>query len=188
MFVSSVKEVVFVVGAVVSLAGVSPISIPTVEDTGSVALLLRELSDITETILILFEGTHLSPGQIQTPEQKATINALITSLSPLKSPGSSPYFQGEVSDGQTVIPLVGFETLQRQQLEELLHKQQLLTLCNCQISFNDRTQKLQIVIKTHTSIEKASVDFSVEDPKTLGSPLVTLDQIHHYNEYDRVTV
>ncbi len=46
----------------------------------------------------------LSPTEIEKPENKATVHALLTSLSPTKK--TDTYFQGELTDGQTVIPLI----------------------------------------------------------------------------------
>lgn len=64
----------------------------------------------------------MSPSKIKCPEQQATVNAVVVSISPSK-PGAR-YFDGEVTDGKAVMRLVGFEKRQRDELESYC-KQQL---------------------------------------------------------------
>ena len=47
----------------------------------------------------------LSPREISSPEPSAVVKALVTSLSPVKP--KENMFYGELSDGETVVPLVG---------------------------------------------------------------------------------
>lgn len=128
----------------------------------------------------------LSPSTIESPIEKATVNAVLTSLSPQKLP--SRCFQGEQTDGDTVIPILGFDQSQRQKLQHYLDDHTPLTLQNCQISLNKVTGKYQIIIKLYTSVEKSSVNYHITDPKTLGSPMITLSDLDNKAEYDRVTL
>ena len=59
-------------------------------------------------------ASRLSPSEIRQPEQKVTVQALLTSLSPTKK--NETYFQGELTDGTKVIPLIGFEKTHRKKL------------------------------------------------------------------------
>ena len=59
---------------------------------------------------------QLSPSQISGTESSATVNAVVTSLSPAKD--SHKFFQGELSDGDSV---VGFEKGHRRQLDEFMY-------------------------------------------------------------------
>ena len=52
---------------------------------------------------ISLSPSPLSPSQVETTDSKATINAIVTSLSP--RPTRSNCFQGEITDGETVLPL-----------------------------------------------------------------------------------
>ena len=64
-----------------------------------------------------------------------------------------------------------------------------ITLRNCQVTTSRVTGKLQVVLKTHTMIEKnPEVVYNTADPSTLGSPIVALNELAKYEQYDRVTV
>ena len=63
------------------------------------------------------------------------------------------------------------------------------TLKNCQISLNKHTGKPQVVIKSYSKIEEAfDSNFQVENPTTLGSPCLPINQLDTLHMYDRVTI
>lgn len=64
---------------------------------------------------------QLSLSTIKTPEQKATVNAVVVSISPSK-PGAR-YFDGELTDGNAVMRVIGFEKKQRDELESYYTQQ-----------------------------------------------------------------
>ena len=66
-------------------------------------------------------STHLSPSTIKSTNERATVNAVLASLSPKKR--SSRSFQGEVTDGDSVIPIFGFDENHRQKLQPYLDDQ-----------------------------------------------------------------
>ena len=51
------------------------------------------------------DTNHLSPSKITTPDEHATVMGLLASLSPIKP---LRYFDGELTNGESVIRLVGF--------------------------------------------------------------------------------
>ncbi|CAI8056525.1 hypothetical protein GBAR_LOCUS30803 [Geodia barretti] len=57
--------------------------------------------------------TPISPTNINSPSSNATVHALIASVSPLKP---SRYFDGEITDGESITRIVGFDKAQRQLL------------------------------------------------------------------------
>lgn len=128
----------------------------------------------------------LSPTQA-TPDPKATICAIVNSLSPHPSPNN--YFQGELTDGETVLPLFGYDEELQIKLKDHMDNKDTITLRNCQVK-KSKTGKLQVVVKNYTIIEKASPDikYSISDPTTLGSPFISLNDLPHYSQYDRVTL
>ena len=115
------------------------------------------------------------------------VNALVTSLSPEKTKES--VFYGELTDGEAVIPLLGFDKSQLRKLEEFQLSQTPVSLKNCQITLNTTTGKPQ-VIKHYTVLEQSPPEthFHIEDPNTLASPILPVSQIETLEEYDRVTI
>ena len=131
------------------------------------------------------DSPPLSPSTIQSPNTNATVHALIASLSPIKP---SRYFDGELTDGDSVIRVVGFDKHHREKLHSFSDENVPITLKNCQIQLNRFKNKLEIVLKSTTTIERSPVHFEVTDFKTVGSPLIPLSDLEKMEEYDRVTV
>ena len=128
----------------------------------------------------------MSPADIKSPDPSATVNALVTSLSPIKAKERT--FFGELSDGGTVVPLVGFDKSQREKLEQFYHSQKPVTLNNCQISLN-KAGKPQVIINSYTVLKEApGTTFQTFNPNTLASPLLSVSNEDTLEEYDRVTV
>ena len=100
----------------------------------------------------------------------------------------SKFFDGELTDGQAIIRLVGFERSKRQLLQSFIDSKAPVTLRNCQIQHNKYKGTLEVVVKNHTAIEASEATFDVSDIKTCGSALVSLDRISELSEHDRVTV
>ena len=72
----------------------------------------------------------LSAGKITAPDTNVTVNGIVACLSPLRP---SKYFDGELTDGDTVIRFVGFRNEQRQMLHTFCEQKTPITLTNCQI-------------------------------------------------------
>ena len=75
----------------------------------------RSLDNLTQTPKKKFKELTpppppLSPAEITEPQTHATINGVIASVSPLKP---SKYFDGELTDGDTIVRFVGFRKEQR---------------------------------------------------------------------------
>lgn len=101
---------------------------------------------------------ELSPCDISSPEANATVKGVVMSLSPEKC--NKKVFFGELSYGDTVIPLVGFDKHHRDFLLSRMDSATPVTLRGCQISTNKTTGKLQVVIKTYTSLEESKIKTS----------------------------
>jgi hypothetical protein len=60
------------------------------------------------------EDDTLSPGGLQSPRDDAKVHALVTNLSPITL---SWYFEGQLTDGESIVRLVGFDKKQSECLE-----------------------------------------------------------------------
>lgn len=115
--------------------------------------------------------TPLSPKDILEPSPRANVNALISSLSPEKK--DSRFFEGELTDGQSIVRIVGFEKHQRQELESFCTNGIPITLSNCQIQHKKLKNKLEVVLKSYTKEECSEVQFPIGDVKTALSSTLT---------------
>ena len=127
----------------------------------------------------------LSPSKISETDQHATITGVVASLSPVKP---SRYFDGELTDGETVIRLVGFDKTKRQELQSFCESNIPVTLTDCLIQKNKFKSCLEVVLKSHTKIEPSTSEFNVTDLRTVGSSTILLNQMHEFSDYQRVTV
>ena len=110
----------------------------------------------------------LSPTTIASPSNNATIHGMLASLSPIKP---TRYFDGELTDGNAVIRVVGFDKAQQQHLLTYCEQEVPITLSNCQVQYNRSKSKLEVVLKRYTKIQRSPVQFDIQDLKTVGSPL-----------------
>lgn len=131
------------------------------------------------------ENNPISPSGITSIEEHATVAGVIASLSPIKP---SRYFDGELTDGNDVIRVVGFDKSKQQELQNYSDYEIPVTLRNCMVQRNKFKNCLEIVIKNHTKIEASQMQFNVPNLKTVGSTMINLSQLHQYAEHDRVTV
>ena len=127
----------------------------------------------------------LSPSKITSVDEHATVTGLLASLSPIKP---SRYFDAELTDGESLIRLVGFDKAKQRQLQPFSEDKLPVTLKDCLIQRNKYNDNLEIVIKPYTKIEESQMKFEVHDLKTAGSPVISLSQLNDLHEHERVTV
>ena len=138
-------------------------------------------AECTETKLAL------TPKKIKTSDPRATIDAVVASVSPTQ-PEKSNFFDGELTDGEAVVRVVGFEKQQRDTLNEFKEKDLPVTLRNVLIQENKITKKLEVVLKTHSTMELSAVKFEPLDVATVGSKMISLSEVTNQDEYERVSV
>ena len=128
---------------------------------------------------------QMSPSKVTKTDSHATVSGLVSILSPLQP---SRYFHGELTDGEGIMRVVGFDKTKLAQLRSFCDNGLPVTLRDCAIQRNKLKDTLEIVLKTHTKIEKSTLNFDISDPKTVGSLCVNLDQLATLPEHTCVTV
>ena len=148
----------------------------------------RQLNSLSPATSNKLPKRSMSPREILSPEPSAVLSGLLTSLSPSKP--KETMFYGELSDGEAVIPLVGFDKAQWRKLEHFQQSQKPLSLINCQLPLNKTTIKPQVVVKNYTAVqESCNTGIHINDPTLLlASPILPISHIGTLDEYDRVTV
>lgn len=131
------------------------------------------------------EDIEMSPSKVTKTDSHATVSGLMSTLSQLQP---NRYFHGELTDGETIMRVVGFDKSKLAQLQAFCDNGQPVTLRDCSIQRNKMKDTLEIVLKTHTKIERSTLNFDISDPKTVGSLCVNLDQLASLAEHTRVTV
>ena len=85
---------------------------------------------------------------------------------------------GELSDGDSIIPLVGFDRAHRDFLSSHMDNEILVTLRKCQITTNKTTGKLQVVVKSYTVLEESEdKELQIPNKSTLGSPILLAEHL-----------
>ena len=129
----------------------------------------------------------LTPTKLATADPHATVDAVIASVSPPKN-SKTNFFDGEITDGETITRIVGFDKTQRDTLDHFRQKGVPVTLKNCLVQLSKFSNKYEVVLKGYTEIEQSAVHFQVENLDTLGSKCIPLSELPSKKEYDRVTV
>ena len=127
----------------------------------------------------------LTPTKLAS-DTHATIEAVIASVSPMKN-SKTHFFDEELTDGDTVIRMVGFDDHQRDALNTFMKQKMPVAIKNCHIQLSKFTQKYEVVLKGYTTIEQSEMKFDISDMDTLGSDKISLSELST-KEYDRVTV
>ena len=120
----------------------------------------------------------------------ASIYGVLTSVSPVKKGRRTNYFEGTVSDGNSKLRLVGFDTKQQKRMDELMAKKKAIAKKNCEIKQSRRGDKMEILLKTDTSvgetakkIEVSDMDFEDDTPE-----VIKLDDLQSKYVFAKVTV
>lgn len=95
------------------------------------------------------------------------------------------YFDSELTDGQTIIRIVGFDENHRDQLETFFCNGQPVTLQDCQIQYN---KFKRLLWKVYTKVELSNAQVDVADINTVGAEQIALARFTAKSEYNRVTV
>ena len=109
----------------------------------------------------------------------------MASLSPIRP---TKYFDGELTDGESIIRLVGIDKKKRQELQSYSDYSIPVTLKKCLIQQNKFKGALEIVLKSHTLIEPCETEFNIPNPKTVGSSIIQLNQLNDFPQHSRVTI
>lgn len=96
------------------------------------------------------------------------------------------YFEGEITDGEVIIRIVGFDRDKREQL--VLNEGKTVILSDCQIQHNKFNGKLEILIKGYTRIAESDPLFEVSDISTFGSEKISIRDVPMQHDNNRVTV
>lgn len=128
----------------------------------------------------------LSPSKISATDNHATVSGLLSTLSPMLKP--SKYFDAELTDGDALMRVVGFDKSKLEKLKPFSDYQIPVTLRDRVIQRNKYKDALEIALKSHTKIEDSQMAFEIPNIKTAGSSIVSLSQIPSLPPHQRVTV
>ena len=130
------------------------------------------------------EVTHANPSKC------AKLHGVLSSISPMKTStsGATKYFDGELTDGQTSLRIVGFDNKQQQKLAEFQHERQPVSLVNCEVKHSKWGSQLEIVMGKNTQILKCPNKFDVAVPTCPKVDNISLDELQDKINYQRVNV
>lgn len=101
---------------------------------------------------------------------------------------SSKHFEGEVTDGDTIVRIVGFDKVKQAELKHFWEAGKPITLQNCQIQLSQLTNKLEVMVKEYTKVVPSDTTFPQKDVTTIDSEDITLDQLPSKSDNQRVNV
>lgn len=123
---------------------------------------------------------------IASPTKSAKVHGLVTKLSPMKTGGGKPYFEGRLADDTTSLRVVGFSEEMQQQMASHQQQQNPVALDNCLIQKSKFGDNMEVLINKDTSISPSPKQFrSIDDAKSNN---ITLDQLPQQTKFETVTV
>ena len=119
-----------------------------------------------------------------TPSRSSTVEGIISSLTPMKN----KYFEGELTDGDTCIRIVGFDPCQQQKLASFCKEKTPVKISNCEIKKARSSDNCEILVKRYSGVQLSPTRFNDFDISNVGSKDITLSNISQMKQYDKVTV
>lgn len=131
-------------------------------------------------------------SSITSPESKANVHGVVTSLSPIKPNAKRPFFEGYLSNGPKKMRFVGFNGTKEKTIANFSKEKHPVTLSNCCIKNNKYTDGLELIIGDNTSITKSPVKFEIEIPDseqiivdTTSTKGITVDKLEEQPAYQK---
>ena len=118
-----------------------------------------------------FEGVDRLDN-IEEPIPKASLHVAVTRLSPVKKGRNSKYFDGQLTDGDTEIRMVGFSPELEKKLSTYKQEKRPIKLEDCEIKQSRQGHKMEVILKNSTKITESPKDINVPED-TDESPVLT---------------
>ena len=120
------------------------------------------------------------------PSKHAKVHGVVTSLSHMKSnaAGTSRYFSGELTDGNSRRRIVGVDTNTHQKLTAFQEAKEPVLLTNCEVKESSYTSDLE------AGMQKSPVKFSVNiEELEIASPvIVPLNELPKLANFQTITI
>ncbi len=115
------------------------------------------------------------------------LHGVAANVSPMKQGKRARYFDGKLTDGETQIRIVGFQGELRSRLASYQEKQESVALVDCKVK-RGRSEELEVVLKSSSSVASSTKKFSIGDISAIGSSEIQLKALNDRNVYDKVCV
>ena len=119
----------------------------------------------------------------------ANVEGLVTHLSPMKKKRSdhSPYFDGQLSDGQQLIRFVGFSEALHEDLARFHQTRETVLMKNCNLYKGKNDKETQLFINTgKTTFEKSDSVYDIKPDCSMMNTTITLDETPLLQKYTKV--
>ena len=77
--------------------------------------------------------------------------------------------------------------ISRKKLASICEKGDSVAICNCELKPARQSDKLEVIMKTHSVVNTSPKQFEVKDISTIGSSEITLDNLAHMSNFDKVS-
>lgn len=133
------------------------------------------------------EEADLSVSDFTECSPKAKVHCVVASLSPMKESRGRSYFQGEVSDGKSVMRVYGYNSYVRKKLQGFKDSKSSIALSNCEVKKSQRDDDLEIFLGKNCEVveSKKEFDLSKDVPKKVGRD-ITVAQLRDIDRFRRV--
>lgn len=102
-------------------------------------------------------------SEVQEPSGSASVEGILTELSPMKRSKRCSYFDGEISDEKKSMRFFGFDSSVRRKLIEYEEKKSPVVLSNCEAKLSAKNAELELLLTKRTEVEPSKKNFDVDD-------------------------
>lgn len=119
------------------------------------------------------------------PSKSSTVEGILSSVSPMRD----KYFEGELTDGETSIRIVGFDNDQQQKLASFYREKTPVKISNCEVKKARSSDDCEVLVRKYSAVELSPTRFDyIDDIDCVGSQFITLSCVSKMKQYSKVTV
>ena len=118
----------------------------------------------------------------------ATLHGALTSLSPVKKGRMAKYFDGTITDGNTELRLVGFNSEHQRKMNTFFSNKKTVTLQNCQIKEARQGHKMEIMLKNSTIFLQSTQPIDMPDVSASSTAITPPSQLDTMRSFQKINV
>ena len=137
-------------------------------------------------------NTKMLCTSIDKRSSHAKVHAAVAQLSPVKKSKSSrtSYFDGTLTDGNSHIRTVGFDTKMHQQMDKFYKDKETVTISNCEIRPSKVDDELEIIVKSSSGLQRSATKFQIPDDITglYSIQCITIEHVEELPIFKKISI
>jgi hypothetical protein len=107
------------------------------------------------------KSTAVDISDVSPVTSSARVGGVVLSSSPMKKSQTSPFFDGELTDGKSSLRLFRFDSTTRNLLADFKEAKQPIILENCEIKESQVNDNIEIHVSSKTEVEESTEEYEI---------------------------